>query len=164
MKILVLSDSHFYLPSMRQYVEVIQPDAIVHLGDLYQDGRELSEAYPGIPMRQVPGNCDQFRCAPELPRVLVDTLFGVRLFMTHGHEHGVKSGTARLIADARRRRAQAALYGHTHIPDCRRLEDGLWVLNPGSSGAFGTAGVMEIDDGAISACYILEQKDLEGKI
>lgn len=163
MKILVLSDSHFYLPSMRQYIEAVRPDAMVHLGDLYQDGKELSSEYSGIPMRQVPGNCDQFRCSPGLPRVLVDILCGVRLYMTHGHEHGVKSGTARLIADARRRGVQAVLYGHTHIPDCRRLEDGLWVLNPGSCGLFGTAGVIETDGGAISACYILEQKDLEEK-
>jgi len=87
---------------------------------------------------------------------------GVKLYMTHGHKHGVKSDTYKLLADARAAEAVAALYGHTHCADCHREDDGLWVLNPGSCGSYGgSAGIMEIEDGKISACRIIRQADLE---
>ena len=35
MKILVLSDSHSALQFMRQCVESVKPDAIIHLGDFF---------------------------------------------------------------------------------------------------------------------------------
>ena len=38
MKILVLSDSHSALQFMRQCVESVKPDAIIHLGDFFDDG------------------------------------------------------------------------------------------------------------------------------
>ena len=58
--------------------------------------------------------------------------------------------------------AQAALYGHTHIAECIREESGMWVLNPGTAGyGGGSAGVIEIADGKISACRILGQTDID---
>lgn len=86
---------------------------------------------------------------------------GVELYMTHGHKHSVKSYLGALLRDARACRAAAALYGHTHIPDCRREEDGLWVLNPGSCGYFGgSAGVIEVSGGAIVGCRLIGDGDL----
>ena len=38
MTILVLSDSHSTLRFMRLCVEKIQPDALIHLGDYFDDG------------------------------------------------------------------------------------------------------------------------------
>mgnify|MGYP003293348771 CR=1 FL=1 len=87
---------------------------------------------------------------------------GVMIFMTHGHKHGVKTNTAMLIAEARAMHAQAALYGHTHVADCRHEADGLWVLNPGSCGyGGGSAGLLEIENAAITRCRILLAADLE---
>ena len=64
MKVLVLSDSHSYLDFMTRAVEALRPDAVIHLGDYVNDGRELMEQFPGLPFYQVPGNCDAYRCDP----------------------------------------------------------------------------------------------------
>ena len=85
--------------------------------------------------------------------------------MTHGHMHGVKMGLYRLLKDARDNGVQAVLYGHTHIADCHREEDGLWVLNPGSCGSLGgSAGLIETFGNEIVDCTILRQEDLEEMI
>ena len=162
MKILVLSDSHSSLRFMRQCVQIIKPDALVHLGDHYDDAQVLAEENPRLPVHQVPGNCDRYRCPPFAREVLCYSVCGVRLFMTHGHNHRVKMGIGALMSDARKENAQAVLYGHTHRPDCHREPDGLWVLNPGSCGhSGGTAGVLETDGKGITACYLVGQEELE---
>lgn len=162
MKILVLSDSHSALRFMREAVRAVKPDAIVHLGDYYDDARVLAEENPHIPVHMVPGNCDRFRCPPETARTLCYPVCGVKLYMTHGHLHGVKTGLFTLLRDARGSGSAAVLYGHTHRADCHREEDGLWVLNPGSCGyGGGSAGLMETDHEKILSCRLLRQEDLE---
>ena len=101
MKILVLSDSHSALQFMRQCVESVKPDAIIHLGDFFDDGVVIHEENPDIPFYQVPGNCDRFRCPSWQPETLVQPVFGVNLFMTHGHRQNVKMGLGALLKDAR---------------------------------------------------------------
>lgn len=161
MRILVLSDSHSALRFMRSAIDAVKPDAVIHLGDHYDDGTAVAEEFEHIPFHQVVGNCDRFRCNTFAPDQLCYNIGGVRLLMTHGHLHGVKSGTERLLLCAREQNAQGVLYGHTHCPDCRQ-EGGLWVLNPGSCGSSGgSVGLMEIEDGKIIACRILRQADLE---
>jgi len=161
MKILVLSDSHCALCFMRRCVEAVHPDALVHLGDCFDDGLAIKEEFPGIPFYQVPGNCDRYRTMPGQPEILVERVCGVRLYMTHGHIHHVKSTLGALLRDARASRVDAVLYGHTHRPDCRQEPDGLWILNPGSCGYFGgSAGVLEVRDGKITHCRLLRDADL----
>ena len=156
MKILVLSDSHSGLQFMRRCVDALKPDAVIHLGDYYDDGQVLAEEYPHLQFHQVAGNCDRFRCPPFVREVLNYDVCGVRLFMTHGHRHFVKSSTGLLLADARKGGAAAALYGHTHQAECYQEPDGLWVLNPGSSGyGGGSAGIIETDGEKITACYLV---------
>ena len=46
MKILVLSDSHSAISFMRQCMDSVRPDAVIHLGDHYDDGEVLAEEYP----------------------------------------------------------------------------------------------------------------------
>ena len=162
MKILVLSDSHSALRFMYACMDAVKPDAVVHLGDHYDDGLTLKEDHPQVRFYQVPGNCDRYRCDPRLPEILVDRVLGANLYMTHGHKHNVKTYLGALLRDARACRVQAVLYGHTHVADCHREEDGLWVLNPGSCGyGGGSAGLMEVENGKIKACRILLQADLE---
>lgn len=161
MKILVLSDSHSTLSFMRRCVDAVKPDAIIHLGDHYDDGQAMKEEYPSIPLYQVPGNCDRYRCPPGQPEIMITRIGGVDLYLTHGHKHSVKSYLGALLRDARRAKVDAVLYGHTHIPDCHREEDGLWVLNPGSCGYFGgSAGLLEVKDGSVVCCRLLEDGDL----
>lgn len=160
MKILVLSDSHSSLRFMFRAAEVLKPDAIVHLGDYFEDGMALHQEYPGTPMYQVPGNCDYYRLAPGQAWIRVEQVCGVNLYMTHGHKHDVKTSLYSLLRDARACKVDAVLYGHTHQPDCRQ-EDGLWILNPGSAGYGGcTAGVIEVTDGNIDAVYLIRESDL----
>lgn len=162
MKILVLSDSHASLQYMRQCVQKIRPNVVVHLGDHYDDAEAMAEEFPNIPFHMVAGNCDRYRCPPSAREMLCYDVCGVRLYMTHGHVLRVKSGIGGLLAEARRWDAKVALYGHTHIPDCQQLEDGLWVLNPGSCGYGGrTAGLIETNEQKITACRIITQADLE---
>lgn len=161
MKILVLSDSHSGISIMRRCIESIKPDAIVHLGDYYDDAETMAEEFPRVPMYQVPGNCDRYRCPPFAKEILITPVCGVRLYMTHGHRHQVKSTTNLLIRDAREAQVDAVLYGHTHIADCR-YEDGLWILNPGTCGYYGgSAGLIEANDGKIVNCRVFRQDDLE---
>ncbi len=165
MKILVFSDSHSALSFMRLCVDRVRPDAIVHLGDHYDDGQVLKEEYPHIPLWQVPGNCDRWRVPDFVPEILIQRVSGVELYMTHGHKHRVKTGIGALLKDARLCGCAAVLYGHTHIPDCRREEDGLWILNPGSSGYNGgSAGLIEVKNNKITACRLLCGRDLEESI
>ena len=162
MKILVLSDSHSTLSFMRRCVEAVKPDYILHLGDHFDDGQAMQEEYPHIRLYQVPGNCDRYRCPPGQPEILIPRIGGVDLYMTHGHRHSVKSYLGALLRDARAANAQAVLYGHTHVADCRLEEDGLWVLNPGSCGSWGgSVGLIETNDGKILSCRILGLTDLE---
>ena len=160
-RILVLSDSHSGTSFMRWCVDGVKPDAIVHLGDYFDDGWLLHEEYPSIRIYQVAGNCDRFRTPPYVREVLIERILGVDFLLTHGHRHWVKSGTDMLIRAAQESGVQAVLYGHTHIADCRREGD-LWVLNPGASGSWGgSAGIIEVENGRIIGCRIIRYGDLE---
>lgn len=162
MKILVLSDSHSALRFMYACMDAVKPDAVVHLGDHYDDGLALKEDYPGVRFYQVPGNCDRYRCPPFVPEILIERVLGIHMYMTHGHRHNVKLLLSQLLKDARASRVQAVLYGHTHMADCHQEEDGLWVLNPGSCGyGGGSAAVMDVDNGKIISCRVIRQEDLE---
>ncbi len=163
MRILVLSDSHSVLRTMRAYVAKIKPDAIIHLGDYYADGQVLAEENPHLVVHQVPGNCDLYRVPGSVAMTLCYPVGDVKLYMTHGHMQHVKLGLGRLLQDAREAHAQAVLFGHTHEPLCRQENDGLWVLNPGSCGFGGTAGLIETKDGSIVRCAVLTREDLEEK-
>ena len=162
MKILVLSDSHSGLSFMRYCIEKTKPDAVVHLGDYLDDGRTMEEEYPELPFYLVPGNCDYMRFSFGTPLVRVEEVCGVKLFMTHGHTYGVKTTKEALIESARSAGAAAALYGHTHVEDCRQLEDGMWLINPGACGSTGgTCALLSADGGHITGAWILDYSDLE---
>lgn len=161
MKVLVLSDSHSTLSFMRRCIDTVQPDALIHLGDHFDDAVAIQEEYPKISMYQVPGNCDAYRCPPGQPEILIPRIGGVDLYLTHGHRHKVKAYLGALLRDARASKAQAVLYGHTHRPDCHQEEDGLWVLNPGSCGYYGgSGGLLEIEGGKILSCRLIGDAEL----
>ena len=159
MKILVFSDSHSSFSFMRRCIEVVQPDAMIHLGDYYSDGQTMAEEYPNIPIYQVPGNCDAHRGYIPDPETQLISLHGVRLFMTHGHRHGVKMSIYKLLADARSVGVQAVLFGHTHMALCQQ-DEGIWVLNPGPATYGGSAGIIEIHCGKITHCRLIRPDEL----
>lgn len=158
MKILVLSDSHASLYTMRRCVERFAPDAIIYLGDYFDDGQVIAEENPHIPFYAVPGNCDRYRTGADEPATKLEIIDGVRFLLTHGHLHLVKQSMAPLLADARASRVQAVLFGHTHNALCCLEDDGLWVVNPGSCGyGGGTAALIETTPGHIHHCRILRE-------
>ena len=124
MKILVFSDSHRALGTMYDAIERLRPDAVLHLGDHLEDAESMESVFSGVDFYHVPGNCDFFTSAPPSLTISLD---GVRIFLTHGHLFGVKSGLTRVGA-------QLALFGHTHRALLEQ-QDGLWLMNPGACGA-----------------------------
>ena len=127
MRILVLSDSHGCVDPMQQCVELVQPQAILHLGDCARDADRLGRLYPRIPLLGVPGNCD----------------YG-------SHTRHVKSGPMAAIYAARECGADILLFGHTHQPLVDRSGD-FWVMNPGCIGPSPrrTYGVITLEDGRV---------------
>lgn len=152
MKILVFSDSHSYTDFMLDRTRLIQPDVLIHLGDYYRDADALALEFPHIPLYALPGNCDQYYAGYLPDPVSLIELDGIRLFLTHGHKHGVKYDLTKLKMEARRAGAQAVLFGHTHSQlICH--EDGLWIINPGSCGIYTRDAVLiTTADGKISHC------------
>ncbi len=156
-----MSDSHSAKRFMRLAISTVKPDAIIHLGDHFDDATTIAEEYSHIRFHQVPGNCDRYRCPEDAPHIMHYRIGGVKFYMTHGNLHGVKSSLARLIADAREKDVQVVLYGHTHIADCR-WEGDLLILNPGACNSTdGSVAVIETDGNAICSCEILLLKDME---
>lgn len=150
MKILVFSDSHRSLSGMYAAIDRHQPQQVIHLGDIMSDAEEVAEHYPKLPFCLVPGNCDGWGVAIPVKKQI--ELAGKSILLSHGHRWGVKSGYDAAIADARAVGADILLFGHTHIPLCQRLEDGLWMMNPGP--ARSSYGLIQIENGTID-CSIL---------
>lgn len=146
MKILVFSDSHRSLSGMYAAIDLHQPQQVIHLGDMMYDAEEVAEHYPRLPFCLVPGNCDGWGAA--VPVIKQITLAGKSILLSHGHRWGVKSGHDAAIAAARAAGADILLFGHTHIPLCQQLEDGLWMMNPGP--ARSSYGLLVLEDGTVS--------------
>ncbi len=129
---------------MYDAVELERPDQVFHLGDYVTDAEDLANAFGGLDMSYVPGNCDGFSAAaPSLLREVC----GTRILLTHGHLFGVKTGLARLLLEGRRLDARLVLFGHTHRPLLQQ-QDGIWLLNPGSCSALsGSYAAITFEDG-----------------
>ena len=130
MRILVLSDSHGCVDPMQQCVELVQPQAILHLGDCWRDAERLAERYPDIPMEHVPGNCD---CRSEEPAEKLLFLEDCRVLICHGHTCGVKTSLLTAGLKAEQDHLDAFLFGHTHKPLVDKRGRTLF-LNPGTVG------------------------------
>lgn len=130
MRAIVLSDSHGFVGRLSSILTVAEDqgpiDAILHLGDGYDDLRELDVELP--PVYQVAGNCDHFRS----DTLNLITLSGAQLLLTHGHYQHVREGTDDLWQFARNENVHAALYGHTHLPKME-WRSGILLLNPGAA-------------------------------
>lgn len=129
-KVAVFSDSHGQLVYARQALQHIgQVDFILHAGDYRIDGLKLAVGV-NVPVKAVQGNCDENR---EGPVEEVVELSGRRFLLIHGHLSGAKAPLShlKLLAAARANRAEAVIYGHTHIAAITNLE-GVLLFNPGS--------------------------------
>ena len=149
MRILVFSDSHKNITRCDAVIRnIVGVDMILHAGDHSSDAVELERMFPEIPIKYVQGNCD-FSSAP---RELIVEAEGKKIFLTHGHDYGVKLeyDYRTLLNRARDSGCDCAVFGHTHAGynDCTR---GVVLLNPGSINYGGTYGVIEIENGVLKS-------------
>ena len=121
MKAIVLSDSHHFFNSIMDIIEGEGRktiDLIIHAGDVHRDVEDMMAAYPEYRYEYVLGNNDYFTVGVPFDRVF--SFDGHKVFLTHGHNYGVKLG------------AEICIFGHTHMRYFEQ-KDGICLLNPGSS-------------------------------
>jgi hypothetical protein len=142
MKILVFSDSHGTTHAMNGVAAKLagSVSAIIHLGDFYNDLPDCS----GVPVHRVGGNCDAGTCPVEQTVILNDK----KIFLTHGHNYGVKYNYNTLCYAALEKGADVCLFGHTHFPEVFK-EENILFMNPGSISfprgiGFASYGIIEI--------------------
>ena len=137
MRALILSDIHGETTTLRWLLEEVWKqegpiDAYICLGDGVRDF-DNAETFirtrdEHATMYAVRGNCDFTASHPDR---LVIHFGGLKIYLTHGHIHRVKSGLDYLISAARAEGADIALYGHTHRANVEYTTP--WLLNPGAA-------------------------------
>lgn len=146
MKILVISDSHGNLWSVKKVLDKVKNiDMIFHLGDNVRDAIKI-EGRVDCPVKCVKGNTD----FGNAPLELVEYIKDKRFLLTHGHKYGIKSDLNRLYYTARENDYHVVLFGHTHQPH-NEIVDGILFFNPGSIGdkrwqPNETYGVLTVDE------------------
>lgn len=129
MRIGVVSDTHRDNDALEKVsTQIDNTDIVIHLGDNVKDVAKLEENYKNR-IISVRGNCD---FGVETPFERVKEIEGVNIFITHGHEYGVKNGLSFLKHRVEQLNVDIVLYGHTHQSKID-FENGIWFINPGSA-------------------------------
>ena len=128
MKIAVTGDTHGRIEEVRNNIMLHQVEGLFFTGDFYADGvrlaGELEVDYYGVS-----GNCDVIRKGEEEKII---KLGGISFYLIHGHQYSVKHrGLQSLYYRCQELKAQAVIYGHTHVAKCEQIDD-IWFINPGS--------------------------------
>lgn len=134
-KILIVSDSHRRNDNLFRVIEKVKPiDLFIHCGDIEGDDQQF-EAEAQCPIQVVAGNNDFYY---RYERAKVFEIGKYKIYLTHGHHHGVHYGMERLIESGRAAEADIIMFGHTHVPSIQYVKpednDGrpMTILNPGS--------------------------------
>ncbi len=129
MNIGIISDTHGNYSVVEKVVSIAQKmDMWLHLGDCTPDAEYLQDLV-NVPVYGVAGNCDWPMSNTCYERIVEAE--GHRIFMTHGHNYGVRYTQEYVMEAAESQGADIALYGHTHIVDYRPGPP--LLLNPGSA-------------------------------
>ena len=127
MRVLIVSDTHGSHRNLDAVLERVgKIDALIHMGDV-ENGEHYIEAVADCETYMVAGNNDFFSF---LPKEREFRLKKYNIFITHGHNYYVSMGTARLKEEARLRKADIVMYGHTHKPDLEFDEDIIVINKP----------------------------------
>jgi len=138
-KLLVLSDTHGSIQSLKSVLnwakDRMMPNdticATAFLGDGIADLQKAADATGFFcDWKVVSGNNDE---GFSIPGATVFDFADNCFFMCHGHRHSLYGGYHALITAARSVGANAALFGHSHVPFCKNV-DGMLLINPGSVG------------------------------
>ena len=171
MKVLIVSDTHRRNGNLQEVIERTAPfDMLIHLGDA-EGSEDLITAWcmeqnQDCQVHMVLGNNDFFSCLDREKEIAIGPH---RAFLTHGHMYGVSFELETIKEEARARKADIVMFGHTHKPHLEYCEDGLVVLNPGSlsyprqDGRKPSYMLMELDrngEAHYTVCYVDQDRDI----
>jgi uncharacterized protein len=134
MLIAVISDTHMPRGARRLPDECVEriasADLLLHAGDLMtvEVLRELEAISP--PVVAVHGNMDTAPLRRLLPAERVVAAGGARIAMVH--DAGPRTGRLHRLRRRFGTRADAVVFGHSHLPLHERAPDGFQIFNPGS--------------------------------
>ncbi len=129
MKIGIISDTHGNWNAIDTALGIAQnAEMWLHLGDCIPDAEYL-QSLVSVPVYGVAGNCDwpgEKTCYERIINVADH-----KIFMTHGHNYGVRYTQEHIMEAAESQSADIAIFGHTHIVEY--LPGPPVLLNPGSA-------------------------------
>jgi uncharacterized protein len=134
MVVAVISDTHMPRGGRRLpgacLERIAAADLLLHAGDLLTvDVLRALEAI-GPPVLAVHGNVDTAELRRLLPAERVVDAEGARIAMVH--DAGPRAGRLQRMRRRFGDRADAVVFGHSHLPLHERAEDGFQIFNPGS--------------------------------
>ena len=151
----IISDTHGNNDSVEKAVSIApKMDMWLHLGDCEPDAEYL-QALVEVPVYGVAGNCDWPMRNTCYERII--DAAGHKIFLTHGHNYGVRYTQEYVMEAAESQGADIAVYGHTHIVD--NVQASILVLNPGSASRprddnRGSFMIMELFENADQEIYL----------
>jgi uncharacterized protein len=134
MLIAVISDTHMPRGGRRLPEECVDriaaADLLLHAGDFMtvEVLRELEAIGP--PLAGVHGNMDTAELRRLLPAERVVEADGARIAIVH--DAGPRGGRLERMNRRYGGRADALVFGHSHLPLHERSQDGFQIFNPGS--------------------------------
>ena len=134
MLIAVISDTHMPRGARRLPAACVEriaaADLLLHAGDFAtaEVVRELEAIGP--PLAGVHGNVDSAEVRRMLPEERVVAAAEARIALVH--DAGAAAGRLERMRRRFAGRAQALVFGHSHLPLHERAPDGFQIFNPGS--------------------------------
>jgi uncharacterized protein len=134
MLIAVISDTHLPRGGRTLPDECVRriaaADLLLHAGDFSTASVMHSLAAIGPPLVGVHGNVDSAELRQLLPAVRIVDAAGIGIAMLH--DAGPRRGRLERMRRRFGERAEALVFGHSHMPLHERADDGFQLFNPGS--------------------------------
>jgi uncharacterized protein len=157
MLVAVISDTHMPRGARRLPEACVEriaaADLLLHAGDLMtvEVLRELEAIGP--PVAAVQGNMDTAELRRLLPAERVVEAGSARIAMVH--DAGPRTGRLERMRRRFGDRADAVVFGHSHLPLHERTADGFQIFNPGSPterrrAPAHTMGMARVNAGSVS--------------
>lgn len=131
MRLLVVSDTHGDSLGLSRVLGLLGASmhGLIHCGDGCTDIQAAQLASGRrLPVYAVRGNVDASMQQPLIRGVHIEDR---KLLVAHGHHFLHGNSNALLLSEARRQGACAFLFGHTHVPFIKMVNN-ILLLNPGS--------------------------------
>ena len=157
MLIAILADTHLPRGSRRLPEACVEriaaADLLLHAGDVLtlEVLRELEAIGP--PLAAVHGNVDSAELRQLLPAERVVEAGGARIALVH--DAGPRAGRLERMRRRFGERAEAVVFGHSHLPLHETHPDGFQIFNPGSPterrrAPAHTMGIARVENGRLT--------------